>query len=336
MAVYENLVDFILPFNADLTREKAAYYIKHHHGNSNADTFHLYGGVGDPVLWLSMLCAYKNISKKPITLIIPQGTEAIPLMYKNRSYDRLLTAENFIDNNQFIAKECNLNSNERIAHHMYYGDANFLNYTGLSCASGLTNLEMIKSLLGLSLVTKPVPPLPVSNSIKEAKKLFKSMNLTRGKTVLIAPFAKSYPHKLSENWWSLVVSKLLNEGFKVVNNIASGVSFSSKDIRDNVDFIEGSIPLVIPIGLVIPFAELCGSFIGVRSGLCDLLAFSNTNKIIIYPQPNPDQKDYDWIRSVAHYWSLKRNYHSDRVKEYLVGDLDEFDVKIVQNLIRGL
>lgn len=336
MTHYENLAEFNLPVTSDLTQEIVSNYITRIHGNSSADTFYLYGGVGDPVLWLSVLSRYKEKSKKSLNLIIPKGSEAIPSLYKNRSFNNILISENPIDSEKFNAKSFGLKSNERIAHHMYYGDAKFHNYTGLCCASGLTNLDMIKSILGLQLNVKPIPPLPSSRSILEASKLFQSLNLEAGKTVLISPLAKSYPYKLPSHWWNNLVISLVNKGFKVINNVAARTQFSSNDIRDKVDNLEGTIPLEIPIDLVIPFVELCGNFIGVRSGLCDLLAFTNARKIIIYPQPNPSDKNYNWIRSTAHYWSLIRNYHSERTNEYLVGDFDVFDEKIIQNLLDDL
>lgn len=336
MMRYEDLDGFELPIVGDLTHDKVANYIRQIHGRTDADTFFLYGGVGDPILWLSVLAAYKEKSKISLNLSVPQASKAIPLMYKNRSFNKLLISDNFIDNEKFQTKTCDLKSNERIAHHMYYGDKKFHNYTGLCCASGLTNLDMVKSILGLDLDAKPVSPMPLPSAILEAAKLFQAMNLEPGKTVLIAPLAKSYPHQLPVNWWEPVVSSLMSEGFKVVTNIAAKSNFSSADVRDKVDFIKGSIPLEIPIDLVIPFTELCGNFIGVRSGLCDLLAFSNARKIIIYPQPDPEHKNYSWIRSTAYYWSLKRNFHSERTNEYLVGDSDGFDQRIILDLLSDL
>lgn len=159
---------------------------------------------------------------------------------------------------------------------MSYGDEKFHNYTVLSCTSGLTNLYMIKSLLGLGIEVLPSRPLPLASSIIEAAKIFQAMKLPVGRTVLIAPLAKSYPHKLPDSWWEQAVTGLLSAGFTVVNNVANGSQFSTGDINHHANHIEDAIPVDIPIDMIIPFSELCGNFLGVRSGLCDLLAFSNT------------------------------------------------------------
>jgi hypothetical protein len=329
------LNNFVLPPHPNLTRDNVANHIRNIHGNKDADTFILFGGIGDPVQWLSVLSSYKQRLNKPLTLVIPKGTDSIPLMYENISYDKIEFREFPIDSNSFFSRNCELKPNELIAHHMHYGDSNFRDYTNISCASGLTNTELIKTLLGLPLNTSLSRPLPLASSILRAAKLFEELNLPAGRTILVAPLANSYPHKIQRFWWEKAVAALKNKGFTVVNNIGANSHFSSEDTKVKVGHIDGATPVDIPIDMAIPFAELCGYFLGIRSGLCDLLAYSNTRKLIVYPEPDPNASNFNWVRSVAHYWSLQRNYNCERTLEYFVGERDTFNIEIINNFIRS-
>jgi len=294
-------------------------YIKWKHGNYEKDTFYLFGGVGDPVLWLSLLYKYREISQKKITLVCPEGSEAIPLLYKGRSFDILKSQKEFVDLNSFFSGTFKLKKNEGFAHHMYYGDEQVQNYTQPSVWSGLSNIDMIKSILGLPLDTLPIRPLPSAQSMLEAAKLFLGLNLNVGKTIFIAPHANSYPHKLPDSWWKGAVKNLRDEGYLVVHNAITRPHFSEGGPL-TLSPIDGALSVELPISMVIPFVELCGNFIGIRSGLCDLVAHANAKKLIMYPEPKPIADNYEWVRSVAHYWALNRNYRSDATREYLVGD----------------
>jgi len=315
-----NLNKFILPVNHELTREKVAQHIRSNHERRDEDTFYMYGGVGDPVLWLSIMQAYKEKINKRIKINIPRGSESIPLMYSKRSFDDIEYIENSLDSIKFQERKIELKINELIAHHMYYGDIQVNNYTLISCLSGLSNIDMIKCILGLPLYVSPIRPLPLSKSILEAAKIFQENNLPAGKTILLAPLARSYPCRLPKTWFENIINLLNDEGFVVVNNISNKAAFSSVDDINNEEKFNGTIPIKLPIDLVIPFAELCGNFLGIRSGLCDLLAFSNVKKIIIYPEPDETSAQFEWVRSVAHYWSLRRNFNSEKTSEYLVSE----------------
>ncbi len=331
------LNQYSLPENPDrISREAIANHIKYFHGHSIADTFFLFGGIGDPVLWLSLLPAYRNKLNKPITLVIPSGAESIPMMYKGRAFDEIILATDYIDPKTFFAREYKLKENERIAHHVYYGDANLKEYSFACQVSGLSNIDMIKSLLGLPLETITARPLPTSNSMLKAANLFQELKLPVGRTVLIAPIANSYPHKISEFWWEECVASLIRAGFAVVNNVENRSHFSPISPQNQIIEFKGAKSVHIPVDTIIPFTELCGNFIGIRSGLCDLMAYANAKKIIVYPQPNPNAQNYAWVRSVAHYWSLNRNYDCDNLWEYLIDEQNVFDKGLVDELIEAL
>lgn len=101
--------------------------------------------------------------------------------------------------------------------------------------------------------------------------IFEKNSLRKGKTVLISPYATTV-ESLSQQTWQRMVDTLKNKGFDVCTNVAG-----------KEEPILGSIPLNIPFDQVIDFVEQAGFFIGIRSGLCDILAFAKARKVIFYP-----------------------------------------------------
>jgi hypothetical protein len=47
--------------------------------------------------------------------------------------------------------------------------------------------------------------------------------------------------------------------------------------------IRGTRPLAIPISQMLSAAEYAGTFIGIRSGLCDVLYTANCRKTVVFP-----------------------------------------------------
>lgn len=106
---------------------------------------------------------------------------------------------------------------------------------------------------------------------KSSDDIFVKNGLRKGKTVLISPYATTV-ESLSQPTWQRMVDTLKSKGFDVCTNVAG-----------KEEPIPGSIPLNIPFDQVIDFVEQAGFFIGIRSGLCDIIAFAKANKTIFYP-----------------------------------------------------
>lgn len=96
--------------------------------------------------------------------------------------------------------------------------------------------------------------------------------LVKDKTVIFAPYANTVSNIDIELWEELAV-KLKASGYKVLTN----------SIGDTEPVIDGTIGISAPLEDMAEIVEYAGTFIGIRSGMCDLVAGTRAKKIILYP-----------------------------------------------------
>lgn len=92
-----------------------------------------------------------------------------------------------------------------------------------------------------------------------------------GNTVILSPYAKSVP-ALPEEFWNKVVRECKARGFRVLTNVAG----EEKPLL-------GTLAISPDISEIKSVVEQAGLFIGIRSGLCDVLQTANCRKIALYP-----------------------------------------------------
>lgn len=109
-------------------------------------------------------------------------------------------------------------------------------------------------------------------SLEDAELQIKEMGLDPGNTVVVAPYANSFVKELEDKWWEELVLELQNRGFFVVTNC------NGKDEKP----IKNTRPVAFPYNSILPLMDVCGYFIGMRSGLCDIISASTCKKTIIY------------------------------------------------------
>lgn len=110
----------------------------------------------------------------------------------------------------------------------------------------------------------------LARPIKTKRREFKE--LEEGKTVILSPYAKSMSG-FPEEYWINIVKKCENRGLKVVTNVAG----DEKPIA-------GTEAIRYAVQDMIAVAEYAGYFIGVRSGLCDVLESAQCKKFILFPE----------------------------------------------------
>lgn len=112
------------------------------------------------------------------------------------------------------------------------------------------------------------------------QKIFDEYNLPIGKTVVISPesiamdmFVRS--NHLLKNFWQQMIIELQSAGFTPILNMSN----------TKQHIIEHHIPKIHPpLSDIVSFVNQAGFFIGDRSGLCDLIRFSQqAQKYCIYP-----------------------------------------------------
>lgn len=122
-------------------------------------------------------------------------------------------------------------------------------------------------VFGLPTGTKPYRPV----CWKPYKDLDK---IPKGKSVILSPYAKSVT-ALPSGVWKQIVEGYTERGFQCFTNVVS-------DEKP----LEGTMPVSPELAEIQPLVEYAGTFIGIRSGLCDVLRYANCNRIALYPDYN--------------------------------------------------
>lgn len=127
----------------------------------------------------------------------------------------------------------------------------------------------------------PQLPVYIRNS-QYIDEVFKSNQWVRGRTVLLSPYANSYmDDELMKDWENL--SKwLIENNYTVLTN----------SIGENEPPIPGTKAIGLPLEYVVDFIEQGGFFIGLRSGLCDIISGALCVKIILYREDFYGRGDY--------------------------------------------
>lgn len=133
----------------------------------------------------------------------------------------------------------------------------------------LIPLDMIYrcGVYGLPIDTVPVEPV----NWKEYDRL---NNIIEGKAVIISPYAKSVVG-IQNDIWKEIVDDYKSQGYQIFTNV----------VGDEVP-LEGTEALTAPLNEMKSVVERAGTFIGIRSGLCDVLKTANCRKIALYPDYN--------------------------------------------------
>jgi hypothetical protein len=122
-------------------------------------------------------------------------------------------------------------------------------------------------VFGLDTGTKPVQPCcfddyPELEAIPE------------GRAAILSPYAKSVT-PVPSNVWDDIVADLTGKGYKVYTNV----------IGDEAA-LDGTTPISSGLSQMKSVVERAGLFIGIRSGVCDVLRTANCRKIALFPDYN--------------------------------------------------
>lgn len=112
-------------------------------------------------------------------------------------------------------------------------------------------------------------------------------SIPEGNTVIFSPYAKSVT-ALDSKIWENAVSYYSGKGFKCYTNV----------VGDEKPLIgtESISPSLLEFSSVV---ERAGTFVGIRSGLCDVIREANAKKIALYPDYN--YCDTKW-KAIEMYW----------------------------------
>lgn len=100
------------------------------------------------------------------------------------------------------------------------------------------------------------------------------MQIPRGKSVILSPYAKSVT-KLPDWLWREIVEDYTQRGCTCFTNVAG-----------DEEPLEGTVPLRPRLCELKSLVEHAGTFIGIRSGLCDVIRYAGCKKTVLYPDYN--------------------------------------------------
>lgn len=160
-------------------------------------------------------------------------------------------------------------------------ESDFLEYSGvfryMGGHRGLDFMSLLKIGLeancGLSYEEGPweQPQFPCDGT--ELDELFRRHALIPGRTVLLAPYAGKHSlWGISMDFYQQLARQLQAEGLTVCTNTCS----SSLEPP-----VPGTVPILVPHRLARRFCEQAGCFIGLRSGLCDIVSAAQGCKKVV-------------------------------------------------------
>jgi hypothetical protein len=271
--------------------------------------FVLFGGIGDHVLWLSLLTSFRRRTTHPVEVHCDPSVADLARLYSGRAYDRLIEVEAldateiarlreqrpFVPGTPLLAWHCN-----------FVGDE--VQYLA---AQDLSIADLIRQLLRLPVVAPLDPPIWPSSVRKAADRHMRRLGLPVGRTILLAPWAKSAAAVMPMHWWAQVVRHFVDRGFVVACNVGNRArGFDRLGLDVDLAVLPHTVPIDIPLAELGPLAEQCGAVICVRSGLTDLLAFSKVRMCVVWPY---DAARELYFRKLFAIWSVRRVYGSRSV-----------------------
>ena len=124
----------------------------------------------------------------------------------------------------------------------------------------------------------------------EIDALFEKHNLIKNKTVILSPYSNTL-FELPDEFWETIAEHCRGLGYAVCTNCAAKSELPGNDTE----------AVFFPLGIAIDFADAAGYFVGIRSGLCDVISSSSCKKVILY------EKDGFFYKSSPYeYFSLNR------------------------------
>ena len=152
-------------------------------------------------------------------------------------------------------------------------------------------------VMGLSNETAPMIPThwETSNKLSE---------IVEGRTVILSPYAKSIT-AIPLQVWAEIVDDYRDKGFTIFTNV-----------HGNEKPLLGTRPLNVKICEMKSILEKAGTFIGIRSGLCDVIKTIECRKIALYPE-------YKYCDTR---WDAIDMYSIEGFDNVLVGENDSWEI----------
>ncbi|HEY5587882.1 MAG TPA: hypothetical protein VIK86_02885 [Candidatus Paceibacterota bacterium] len=273
-------------------------------------------GIGDLYCICCMLNAFllkNNIVS--VKLIIKPSQKDIPILFPNIRKEIFLTEmprNGFLNILKlFFKKYFNFKPGNIVIAHPNFVNRNDFKKIG---KNSLNNFDVYKNMFALPEGNSEEIPIIPESAIESASRIFDKYKFRKGLTVLIAPGANSL-NSFPDILWNIFIEKLITMGLDVVINDESIVHKKSVNLK---------------LGLleIVPFINMGGYFVSIRSGMCELVSIAKCVKVIIYP-------DAIQSESVILSYGMEKNVHNGQLLEVVYKnnlDLDKFVEDILEKV----
>jgi len=139
----------------------------------------------------------------------------------------------------------------------------------LEAVNGFCSLDILRDTIYEGL--QPSGIAHFNNNKWYISDIFSRNDLTTGQTVVLMPYAVSMK-QIPREFWEMLAYKLRQRGYTVCTN-----SQGEKEPA-----IRGTKAVQIPIQYLVPFLNMAGSIVGVRSGIFDVTETANIRRVIFY------------------------------------------------------
>lgn len=220
-----------------------------------------YCALGDVYMAMSFLQSYceKNNIQDVVIILIGNACKQVAEMFGSKKITLLEKSQM----DEFVQAIIYTNEqNSIIAHHDCPYTDNSIKWLNKHFLSFVNFYKY--SVYGLSEIAEQSKPTSYH-------KYDNSDNIPKGKSVILAPYSKSIVCA-SDEFWIKTAQNYSNNGFNVYTNVVG-----------NEKEIKGTKPLRIPISQILSAVEHAGIFIGMRSGLCDVIDTANCKKVVVFP-----------------------------------------------------
>lgn len=289
--------------NADQIRDSLAARLAFKASDSTWQ-FILYGGLGDHIMWLSLLVAFRQRATAPVIVYCDPRTADLARLYTDRAFDTLVEVDSLtLDEVISLQGQAQFAPGKPLVawHPFFIGEE-----TRFLAGRDLSMTDVIRQILQLPTDTPMHPPDVMENHRLAAQLDLLRLRLPPGRTVLLAPWAKSAQVTLPDAWWAELAGTLASQGYTVVTNTnMRSRGFDRLRVTDTLAALPGTFGVDIPLRHIIPFAELCGTVVTARSGLSDVLAFSKARHWVVCPYA-VDREAYFY--KLFRIYSLRRLY----------------------------
>lgn len=119
---------------------------------------------------------------------------------------------------------------------------------------------------------------------------FEDNSLRKNKTIILAPYAGSFVSDIPITFWEKLAKKFIDDGYSVCTN----------SVGEKEPVIKGTKGVFFDLRYAVPIVEAAGVFIGLRSGLCDIISSAKCKKIVFYENGfNASQFDFFSLKQMG-------------------------------------